>query len=234
MTTSDPFSEEKPELAEQIPLIWRIVAVVFALAIIGVLLYPRFSRQTEPVVEQAVDQNVPAPVEGDQASPEALFTQGQDHYRAGRWNEAISTYRQVIELDPTHQSAYVNLGDAYYQNSQLDLAVEAYLKAVELDPDDADAAYNLGAAYLQQAVAGQTVDQVGMEKAIAQIERATQLNPQLPHPHYALAEAYRLLGKNDQAIQSFEKFLELDDGTDSQATSTAQQRLQQLKAAADQ
>jgi len=213
----------------QVPLVWRLVAIVVAAVVIIVLLLPAFNRSTED--PPGSPDNAAEPAAITETPPETLFQQGQAYYQAGQWDQAIATYQQLIELDPEYQSAYVNLGDAYYQRNQLDLAVEAYQKAIDLDPEDADVAYNLGAAYLQQALSVEGGDQAGIEKAIEQIEHAIKLNPELPHPYYGLGAAYHILGDNTQAIENYEKFLELDDGSDERATSTAQQTLEQLKAA---
>lgn len=224
--------------APPIPIIWRILAIVIAAVIIIALLYPRFT-QSEPdsppepaavAVEQTDDTQADLAAIDATDSPEALFKQGQQFYNNGQWDLAINTYKRVIELDPTYQSAYVNLGDAYYKSEQLDLAIETYQKGAEIDPEDADVAYNLGAAYLQQALSSGVPDPAGMEKAIAQIEKSIALNPELPHPHYGLGAAYQILGDIPLAISHFETFLELDDGSDSRATSEAQNILTQLKA----
>lgn len=218
-----------------IPLIWRLLAIGVAAIIIIALLYPQFNQSDQqtstlpPAVgepAQPADNNAAEP----QKSVETLFKEGQQYYNNGQWGLAIDTYKQVIALDPEYQSAYVNLGDAYYKSEQLDLAIETYLKGAEIDPDDADVAYNLGAAYLQQALVSGTPDPDGMAKAIAQIKMASELDPELPHPHYGLGAAYQIMGDIPLAITHFETFLELDDGSDSRATSEAQNILDQLKA----
>ena len=223
MNDNDTVPENGPDSQTQIPLIWRIVAIVIAVVIIGVLLYPYLNRRSSEPAEQA-------PLAVQVSSDNNWFEQGQQHYQRGEWEQAIAAYQAAIEADPEHQSAYVNLGDAYYQANQLELAIQSYQQALELDENDADVIYNLGAAYFQQALAGGNVDEAALDKAIAQIERAIELNPQLPHPYYALGEAYRLLNDNAQAITAFETFLELDDGSDATATSTARQRLEELQA----
>jgi len=221
---------EPTENTPQIPLIWRIVAVVVALIIVIALLYPRL-QSTENSSTTGVSRNGDITTNTGNASVQDLFKQGQAHYQNGAWDQAIAAYQQALALDPQHQSSYVNLGDAYYQKGNLEAAIDNYQHALDLSPDDAEVAYNLGAAYLQQALAAGngSPDPAKLDQAIAQIEQAIQLNIELPHPYYALGAAYQILGQNEQAIQNFEKFLELDDGSDAMATSTAQQILDQLK-----
>jgi tetratricopeptide (TPR) repeat protein len=228
--TTDPV-----ESTPQIPLLWRIIAVVAALIIVAVLLYPRLQSANDDAAQNDAAQNEGVAANTAATSIDDLFRQGQLHYQNGDWDQAIAVYQQALDLDPRHQSSYVNLGDAYYQKGELDLAIDSYQQALDLQPDDADVHYNLGAAYLQQALAASNgvPDQSSMEQAITQIEQAIQLNAELPHPYYALGAAYQILGQNEQAIQNFEKFLTLDDGSDAVASSTAQQTLEQLKSAGE-
>lgn len=246
MAEQPPPSEGKVNTSVQIPLTWRIVAIVVAVIIIVALLSPQLRQRVSNLVSPsgpsetgsgfsvASDATTASPsatnpeIEAEDSS-QALFEMGQDYYQSGRWEDAVAAYRKAVELDPTYQAAYVNLGDAYYQNQQLNLAIEAYQQALELNPDDAEVVYNLGATYLQQALATGQPKKTDLDKALTQLERAIEMQPELPHPYYALGAAYQYLGEQELAIQNFEKFLELDDGSDTTATSTAQQNLQQLK-----
>ncbi|NIT61472.1 MAG: tetratricopeptide repeat protein, partial [Aliifodinibius sp.] len=196
-------SEGKENTPMQIPLTWRIVAIVVAVIIIIALLSPQlrqrvsnlvsppnsvetgngFSVASEATTAKAGTSNPEIEAED---SPQALFEMGQEYYQSGRWEDAIAAYKKAVELDSTYQAGYVNLGDAYYQNQQLDLAVEAYQQALELNPDDAEVVYNLGATYLQQALATGQPQEADLEKALTQIEQAIKLQPELPHPYYAL------------------------------------------------
>jgi tetratricopeptide (TPR) repeat protein len=221
------------------------VAIIVALVIIIALLWPIFRRQNDaansPTNEAAPQSVASSGQAADEAPPtpnleiaainsaEELFELGQQYYEQARWVDAVAAYQKVIELDSAHQAAYVNLGDTYYQQQDFDLAIEAYQQALELVPDDADVIYNLGATYFQQAVAQGEVNSQGLEKAITQIERAVELKPNLAEPYFALGTAHQLLGETDEAIEDFEKFLELDTGNDQIATETAQQNLEQLK-----
>jgi tetratricopeptide (TPR) repeat protein len=246
MAEQPPPSEGKSNTSVQIPLTWRIVAIVAAVIIIVALLSPQLRQRVSNLVSSASPAETSSRFSGAsddttvkpsninpeidaEDSPQTLFEMAQDYYQSGRWEDAVAAYKKAVELDPTYQAAYVNLGDAYYQNQQLDLAIEAYQQALELNPDDAEVVYNLGATYLQQALATSQPQEADLEKAMTQIERAIELQPELPHPYYALGAAYQYLGEQELAIQNFEKFLELDDGSDNIATSTAQQTLQQLK-----
>ncbi|HEY84067.1 MAG TPA: tetratricopeptide repeat protein [Chloroflexi bacterium] len=165
----------------------------------------------------------------DENSPEALFEMGNDYYKSGNLDEAISAYKKAVEQKADYDAAWANLGAAYYAQQNLEAAEEAYLKAIALSPDDADVVYNLGAIYLQQSLASGAPDQEKVTEALEQINRAVTLNPNLAQPYYGLGVANQLSGNTEAAIEAFEKFLDLDDGSDSVATGNATKILQSLK-----
>ena len=165
----------------------------------------------------------------DENSPEALFEMGNTYYKNGNLDEAISAYKKAVEQNADYDAAWANLGAAYYAQQNLDQAEEAYLKAIALSPDDADVVYNLGAIYLQQSLASGVPNQDKVAEALEQINRAVALNPKLAQPYYGLGVANQLSGNNEAAIEAFEKFLNLDDGSDPVATGNATKILQSLK-----
>ena len=162
-------------------------------------------------------------------SPEALFEMGNTYYKNGNLDEAINAYKKAVEQNADYDAAWANLGAAYYAQQNLDQAEEAYLKAIALSPDDADVVYNLGAIYLQQSLASGVPNQDKVSEALKQINRAVALNPKLAQPYYGLGVANQLSGNNEAAIEAFEKFLALDDGSDPVATGNATKILQSLK-----
>jgi tetratricopeptide (TPR) repeat protein len=61
----------------------------------------------------------------------------------GRWEEAESVNRDIIEKFPTDVEAYNRIGRALTELGNFDGAKEAYFKAVELDPENAIAKKNI-------------------------------------------------------------------------------------------
>ncbi len=163
-------------------------------------------------------------------SPEKLFELGNNYYQTDRYDDAVAAFSRAIDLQPDYDAAYANLGAVYYAQQKLGLAEETYNKAIKLSPNDADLIYNLGAIYLQQSLTGAAPDQQRLTLAIETIQQAINLNPKLAQPYYGLGVAYQISGKNEEAIQAFETFLDLDDGSDPVATSNATKILQELKA----
>ena len=79
---------------------------------------------------------------------EILFDQASRLSQAGKNEEAIELYEQVIELNPNFAPAYNNIGMAY-RSSGLDIVEVAwYFKAaIDIDPKFDQAYVNLGKAY---------------------------------------------------------------------------------------
>jgi tetratricopeptide (TPR) repeat protein len=216
---------------------WRIIIVIIGVVVIALLLLPVIQSQRNIVENSASgllseDQNaaIAATVQANPDSAEAQFELGNAYYEAGNWAQAIIAYQRAVELDPGYQAAYANLGVAYYQQQQFDLAASQYQKALELNPKDGEVAYNLGALYLQQALsAGEQPNPDLINRAIAQLEDALEISPDLAEPHFTLGVAYFFLDQKAEAIQQFETFLSLTPAENSQARQEAERYLGSLR-----
>jgi tetratricopeptide (TPR) repeat protein len=148
------------------------------------------------------------------------FRKGNEFAQAGDFEMAIQEYTEALDQNPDHVSVLVNLGVAYYSTGQLEQAVAQYEKAIELAPEDADVYSNLAAAYVQL---GQ------LDKALETYQKAVELNPDLAEAHFGLGAVHAMMRQNELAIQAFVRFQELDRGQDPEASSRAQEYLEQLR-----
>lgn len=155
------------------------------------------------------------------------FERGNELSQTGEFEKAVDEYKKVLEIEPQDVDAMSNLGVAYYNLGQLDDAIGQYSKAIELAPDDADIHSNLAAAYVQQYQVSGTPDQ--LERALEEYQKAVKLKPDLPEAYFGLGVVYVLLQRNQDAIEAFVRFQELDTGKDSVATDNAMQYLKQLR-----
>ena len=76
--------------------------------------------------------------------PRFLFLLGSASYDLGRDNQALSYYKQTLELDSTIVDAWVQLGLLYDQHGALDSSDHAYERALNIDIDHALANNNYG------------------------------------------------------------------------------------------
>jgi len=72
-----------------------------------------------------------------------LFGRANEAYRAGRYDEAVKMYEQVLEQHSASAAIYFNLGNSYYRTGKLAPAVLAFERAYRLDPGDTDIKHNL-------------------------------------------------------------------------------------------
>ncbi len=161
------------------------------------------------------------------SSAKEHFIQGNTLSEAGDFAEAATEYGKALELDPENVDVMTNLGVAYYNLGELDRAIELYTKAIQIAPNDADIRSNLAAAYVQKHQISGESDQ--LDKALEEYKKAVELNPSLAQALFGLGVVHVLLGHNDDAIEAFERFQEVDTGQDPMATSNAEVYLKQLR-----
>jgi tetratricopeptide (TPR) repeat protein len=169
-------------------------------------------------------------VQASPTSKEAHFKLGTAWTRAQLLPLAEAAFKQAIALDQNHVyvDAYINLGVVYYQQQRLPEALAEYNTALTVAPDDADIHHNKGAVLTQQALQASPPNQTLLDQAMQEFQRALELDPQLAQAHFSLGVIYNLRGQRDLAIAEFKRFLELDTGSDPQATQEAHNYLKQL------
>jgi serine/threonine-protein kinase len=119
------------------------------------------------------------------------------------WSEAISAYRQAIDLDDSNQPAHVNPGTALRLNGQVEDAITSHRRALELAPRDSWAYYQLG--YDLRAL-GRT------DEAVVAFARAVELAPRLARNRYEYGVALLSAGRTEEAIVEFEQATKCDPG----------------------
>ena len=86
-------------------------------------------------------------------SDEKAIRKGNRNYKSGNYEEAITKYREALDIRPNNAKAQFNLGDVYYAKQSYDTAYAEFEKVLELSPDaklKSDAAYNMGNCLLAQ------------------------------------------------------------------------------------
>jgi tetratricopeptide (TPR) repeat protein len=158
-----------------------------------------FSPEEKVVSHTAVTPIRPEPGPPDVAD---LFSRGialeeDPHTHA----DAIATYLQVIEREPTHAAAHINVGTLYYNRQEYGLAEKHYRAAIESDPRYALAYFDLG----------NVLDETGrVQEAIQTYKTALQLAPTYADAHYNLALAYEKTRLPRQALQHWRSYVRLD------------------------
>jgi tetratricopeptide (TPR) repeat protein len=129
------------------------------------------------------------------------FVAARRHYRLGKLEKAITSYRQAIKLNPNSAWAYNNLGETLSKLQKWDEAIAAYQEAIKLNPKPASFYYNLADAFLQQG---------NLDEAIAHYSKAIEIKPSFSIGHNSLGEALAKQGKLVEAIGCFRKAVALN------------------------
>ena len=132
------------------------------------------------------------------------YTRGMRAIRLGLYDEAISAFRQVLQLNPQNAEAYCELGAAYRLKEKTDDALEAYLYALELPaPPQTHGVAHLCLARLYHSQ-GRFTD------AENHGQHATHLLPRNAEPFFRLADTYVQRGKLALAERAYRQALVLD------------------------
>lgn len=121
---------------------------------------------------------------------EEYLSNGNDSFKRGHFDQAISEYTQAIDIDPNLEKAFNNRGVAYAQEGSLQRAIDDFTLAIAINLKDAEAYNNRGHAY----------DKMGnLTQAIADYTSAIANNAFYVKAYNNRALAFYKLGKYDKA-----------------------------------
>jgi tetratricopeptide (TPR) repeat protein len=159
--------------------------------------------------------------------------------KAGRHDEAIAKFNEVIAKMPTCADCYYNIGTAYVAKQDYAQAETAFKKMVELKPDAAEGYTGLAGVYNAQkkfdlaAEASSKASQLGggaggggaegsynqgvilfnsgkFAEAKTQFEAATKADPNMGMAHYQLGMTALNLGQIPEAVSALEAYLKVE------------------------
>ncbi len=118
------------------------------------------------------------------------------HHEAGRWPEAETLYRRVLDADPAHADGLHLLGVLAHQRGEHARAVALITRAIAVAPQVAACHANLGLALRALG---------RIEEAIACYRTALELTPAFPEACNSLGSALGDLGRLDEAVACFRR-----------------------------
>ena len=170
-------------------------------------------------------------------APEALIALGTVYTRADRWENALSVYKKLSEIDGENVDVLNNLGIIYRRLGRFDESIEALTLAKKTGKDTVTVLYNLGNTYKQMGkyaeaalcfndVIDQKPDDVlaynhlgsihalsgRQDLALQAYRRGLQIDPNHPFIHYNMAHCYESLSRPSEAIAEYNAALKTKPG----------------------
>ena len=134
------------------------------------------------------------PSDDPRADAEALHLEGVAHQAAGRFDQARTTYEQVLALVPEAAVTRSNLGNVLRSQGKLIDAIAAHHAALNCDPNYAKGWVNLAL----------TLEDAGeIDAALTAARRASMLAPNDPDIRHALGNIELAAGHPEIAVENF-------------------------------
>jgi len=164
---------------------------------------------------------------------------------------ALLEYKRAVEVAPDRHGTHYHLGNAYWKLLMWDPARKEFLAELANDPQNCQAQWKLGDILLEQQAEPQSA-LAELDKALAlcpdlpeahedrgrallKLERyedaakdlqiAATADPTEPRPHFLLSQAYRALGRPQEAQTEMRKFSELQEASQAAKATRAKQIL---------
>jgi len=157
--------------------------------------------ESEATMRFGIKENLEIKLKKSLSPTDKDLTEGSDLFRAGKYDQAIESFKRVVEKYPSNYEGYYNLGLSYMKKKETDSAITALEKAAELNPQSLEVVFALGESYFVKG---------DIEKALQSFSRAVELKPDSATAHYDFGLANYKLNKNEEALAQFDKAIELN------------------------
>jgi tetratricopeptide (TPR) repeat protein len=146
---------------------------------------------------------------------------GQSYYNfaLAKWDEAqgdlgkaITEMRQALRYNEKSGAIRVELAALLQSAGDTQGALATAEEAARLDPANTDVHWLLANIYSRTSGRGATARE-GLRKAVKELETLRDIEPSDERAYYALGGAYLDLDEPQKAIQAFEKFQQLNSGS---------------------
>ncbi len=129
------------------------------------------------------------------------YSLGNVYWKMRRYDEAEKWLVEELERNPHHGLAHLRLGSLYADQNKAGPAIAHLEQALAANPGLVTARLDLGRALMAER---------RYHEALSQFEAYAKADPANDRVHYLLANAYRKLGRLDQAKAAMAKYRELN------------------------
>jgi tetratricopeptide (TPR) repeat protein len=159
------------------------------------------SQEEEQAAKAEAARLLQLPKTGSPEKAQAFKLQGNAHFAAQAWQEAIDAYSVAIQEDPTNAALYSNRSAACHH---LDLAASSTTKATYANKGDGDGDSNeKGSTTRKKETVSATT--VAQQEALSDAWLCRALRPDWPKASFRLATALSAVGRfEDAAVAAWE------------------------------
>ena len=112
------------------------------------------------------------------------------------YDGALIEYKKAVEMAPERAGTHFRLGNAYWQLSMWDAATQQFQAELANDPRNCEAQWKIGNIRLEQHMEPET--------ALAEVEKALAMCPNLASAHVDRARALLKLNRNEEAAKDLQ------------------------------
>lgn len=127
--------------------------------------------------------------------PLAHFMLGEFYLFKSDTDQARREFEQEREINPANFAVYDRLGDVYTRSGQYQQAQEALAKAISLDTSSTGPFIQMGKVLLRRN---------DPQTSLLYLQHAEKMDPGNPMTHTLLGQAYRSLGREEEAKKELE------------------------------
>jgi protein O-GlcNAc transferase len=134
---------------------------------------------------------------------EALKMRGEIYMQQKKWKEAADALTEAIKVSPRDAEVAAWLGRVDIELHSYPAAVNILIQVYKQNPQSADAVRDLANAFFLNENYTETLDA---------LDRLAKLEPPLPGSWFVRAICYDKLSHKAEAVDAYQKFLDLDNG----------------------
>lgn len=139
----------------------------------------------------------------------------------GKFEQSIVLLNETLRKYPNQEDVLLSLGMAHRKSKSYLQAEQIYQQALQLNPECVECMNNLAVSLMMNG---------GVERAIGLLTVVNQKKPDYPEAHFNMAVAYEKSGQIKNAVNSYQRYLQLIPSNDSrQEPAMARERVRRLQ-----
>ena len=153
--------------------------------------------------------------------PDATAALAEAYFASEAYDRALAVYESLVEADPDNADYWYLVGRSFFEMDRREEAIPYLQKSLVLDPERVAGWGTLAAIHYSQE------DWVN---AGAMLLKYLEIEPDHAPSHFGVATCFDNLGNFQKALLHYNRFIELDDGSNDVRSFQVRQRAKVLRA----